>query len=547
VTTSKAERYLIDRLGSASTLLLSIHLALPECPDWCDGVDVDEHAIVLVGAHALRSTAAGTEYVDEVLEALRTGALAPGVVAVKYGRQASELIAETIAGPAEQILGWGPRGSGKSQAAPGAVAGLAERHTRSGHALPLKILWVHDSLKNARAKTAESLEQAWWGGCWQLRQDRLIAALVIGGIEYVTGMFVGSKDPDAAEGLRAECAGMIAEELLASLEDGGIGRRQYDLARSSIRLPTPHPVTLALSNPGSLDSWVYQRFIAGGGEPGTRAIEVPAADRLSPEEDQAQQRTFEGSPDLQARLGRGEWTDLILGEKVTPQFTDAHCAKARLRPVPNVRLWLGHDGGHTPTTVIGAHYQGSVLIYAALSSTQAGTRQHVQQLVRPWLAANAAWALRSPSTMLAHRYDPAMATGEQADIDQDPVRVLRELLGGSMDQGAVDWPGRIDPVLALLGRFNPYTRTPELQIDPIDGALLIRALKGMWIYPTVNGLVSRDLPVKSHPWSDLGDSLAYCVGGIAPSRPRRSSSGPKRATGVFSSVFSPPSSGYRNF
>jgi hypothetical protein len=55
----------------------------------------------------------------------------------------------------------------------------------------------------------------------------------------------------------------------------------------------------------------------------------------------------------------------------------------------------------------------------------------------------------------------------------------------------------------------------------VDGLLLIRALRGRWYFPTVHGVVSRDLPVKNHPWSDLGDSFAYLVGGIAPSREPR--------------------------
>jgi hypothetical protein len=33
---------------------------------------------------------------------------------------------------------------------------------------------------------------------------------------------------------------------------------------------------------------------------------------------------------------------------------------------------------------------------------------------------------------------------------------------------------------------------------------------------TVNGKVSRDLPVKDHPASDLGDALCYFVGGVTP-------------------------------
>ena len=84
-----------------------------------------------------------------------------------------------------------------------------------------------------------------------------------------------------------------------------------------------------------------------------------------------------------------------------------------------VQLVLGHDGGHTPVTIIGARDQDSVETYAALASAHAGTRQHVTNLVLPWLREFAPWTLRAPSMMFRHYYDPSMATGEQVDIDQD--------------------------------------------------------------------------------------------------------------------------------
>jgi hypothetical protein len=107
--------------------------------------------------------------------------------------------------------------------------------------------------------------------------------------------------------------------------------------------------------------------------------------------------------------------------------------------------------------------------------------------------------------------------------------VIRELLGGVVRQGAVDWIPRIEPVTRLLGEFNGYAGRPRLQIDPVDGAPLIRACRGAWYFPTINGRVSRDLPKKpNHPFEDLGDSLCYFVGGIAPSREPRDPSTQQR-------------------
>jgi hypothetical protein len=523
MSTAKAQKILLERLASGAVALFSLHLALPTVPAWADGQDAAGRAVLLVGAHTLRALPDGEAAVAAVLASLAEGYVPDGVHAVAYAPKASEAWAEIVMGQAEQVLVDGPRGSGKTQMTPGAFAGLAELHARAGYPLPFRELWLHDSLVNASLKTGRSLEESLWGGLWALRDDRRVAVLTIGGIEMVLADFVGVQDATSGDRARAAAHGLAADEVVPSLtESGGVEERIFDLARSSIegRLPTRRTVAVALTNPGSPETWPYKRWIEGGGQPGCVRCPVPASDRLSAAQEAALVATFRDAPDLQQRLGRGEWAELIQGAAVTPGFHDAHVAPERLQPVANVPLWLGHDGGHTPVTIVGAHYQGSVLIYAALASVAAGTRQHVEQLVRPWLSAHAPWALRHSATLLQHRYDPSMDTGENADIDQDPIRVLRELLGGFLRPGAVSWPGRLEPITALLTRFNTFTGRPTLQIDPVDAALLIRALRGRACYPVVNGVISRDLPIKNHPWSDLLDSFAYLVGGIAPSRDR---------------------------
>ena len=41
MSTAKAERIVLECLGASSTVLLSVHLALPEMPSWADGVDAE--------------------------------------------------------------------------------------------------------------------------------------------------------------------------------------------------------------------------------------------------------------------------------------------------------------------------------------------------------------------------------------------------------------------------------------------------------------------------------------------------------------------------
>jgi len=526
VSSVRAQRLILERLASGTGVLLALLLDLGEPTSWCDGLDAEGRAILLVGRHQLGDSEDAQQVIATVLQVMAAGQTPDGVHVVAYAPKASEALAEIVAGESTEVLVDGPRGTGKTQVTAGAVAALAELHARAGHPLPLKALWLHDSLKSAGAKTARSLEQPQWTGVWGLRDDRTVAVCTVGGVEHVLADFVAVQDPTAKERLKAECHVVLAEEVVPSLSEqsSGVDEESYELALTSARLkPSRRRVAVAVTNPGGPDSWPAVRFGLEGNaaKPGCVRCPIPAADRMTAEEQAAQMGAFRNSPEQQMRLARGEWVELILGERVTPTFADLHIASQRIRPRPGVELVLGHDGGHTPTTIIGARYQGTLEVYASLVSEHAGTRQHVLGTVKPYLAAEAPWVLKSPSLM-RHWYDPSMETGEQADIDQDPIRVFRELLGGVYLPGAVDWHGRLEPMMALLAMFNGATGRPVLQIDPVEGLGLIRALRGRAHYPTVNGRISRDLQKKpNHPWEDLLDAALYWAGGISPTaRPR---------------------------
>lgn len=514
---AKAHNLLIKRLGAGGTVLLAVLLDLPTMPDWCDGVDAAGRSVLLVGRYNLGDSDAAHEVVLAVLDALTVGEVPEGVLAIAYAPKASAFIAEVVAGSSREVLADGSRGSGKTQSSPAALAILAELHARAGYTLPLRVLWLHDSLTNAAVKTGASLEQPLWGGLWRLRDDKKEAVLTLAGVELVVGLFVGTGDEVSAERLRAESHVLAAEELVASLaEFGGIEERKYELGLTSMRLPTRRHVAFATTNPGDEECWPYKRFLEGGGRPGCMRCQIPAEDRLTPDEVAALRAAFRDSPDLEKRLALGEWAALVIGEAVAVGFrSEIHVAPSPLLPMLNIPLVCGHDAGLTPVTVIGQEVQGEIRVLAALVSERAGTRQHLENLVLPWLAIHAPWAMRTAS-MLMHYYDPAMDTPDQSNVESSPVSVLREVLGGATYPGAVSWPGRRDPLLSLLARLNPMMGRPRLQLDADGCRLLISALNGRWHYATVNGKVSRDLPVKDHPASDLGDALCYFVGGILP-------------------------------
>lgn len=524
MSTDRARRILLERLAHGSTVLLALHLALPEVPAWCDGQDADGRAVFLVGKHQLGNGAAAKEAIAGVLRELRAGTVPEGVVAIGYAPRASAFIAEAVAGEAQEIMADGPRNTGKTQTIPAILAALAERHARAGFALPLHVLWLHDSLTNAVVKSGRSVSQPLWGGLWALRDDKRAAVCTLAAAEMVYADFVGCRDETAAERLRAECHVVAAEELIPSLdEDGGIDEDKYDLALSSMRHATARKVAVSTTNPGADDTWPYRRFGVGGAAPapGCLRMPIPDTDRLTPEEQAKQRGLFATRPDLQARLGRGEWAGLVLGATVAVGFHDEHIALAAIPLHPRVPLVLGHDGGLTPTTLIGQFLAGHLNILATLTSERNGTRQHLQNYVRPWLSIRAPWAMQGAGSMLTHFHDPNMDTPDQSNIDQNPMDVIRQVLGGISYPGAKSWPGRINPLLTLFTLLNPVTGRPVLQIDPEGegNALLIAALRGRWFYPKIQGVVSRELPAKTHPASDAGDALCYLVGGATPDAP----------------------------
>ena len=93
--------------------------------------------------------------------------------------------------------------------------------------------------------------------------------------------------------------------------------------------------------------------------------------------------------------------------------------------------------------------------------------------------------------------------------------MIRRRLGGPVRDGETKWQPRVDPLLAVLGQLIEGGR-PALVVCP-TATVLIEAMTARWHFPRDrNGQVSRELPEKDHPWSDLGDALCYAVGGAKP-------------------------------
>ena len=457
--------------------------------------------MLLVGAHALRQLPDGEEAIRAVLEAMARGEVPPGVQAVHAQPMAAEALAViAVAEGVDEVLVDGERASGKTQLEGMALAALAELHHRAGYPLPLKALWLHSTLKIARSKTVDSLSQAHWGGLWSFRDDKQVAVLTIGGTEYVHATFVGTQDTSAQEQARAEAHVTFAEEVIPSLdESGGVDERTFDLAKNSARLPTRRRIAVAVTNPGDPMTWPYKRFIEGGGREGCVRCRVPASDRLTPAEVQTQIQDFAASPDLQARLGRGEWAALNLGELVATGYSpEIHVAATPLEPSSSHVLAIGWDGGHSPSAVIGQYIDGQVRIYASLNDLKIGVQELIEDQVIPWLTQHAPWVRKSGGgSLLAHVLDPSMKTGAEHSIKQSSDRTIWDALRGRIGYGPVLWPPRREAVLRVLAPRLEEGVVP-LAISPVpETAILRSALISRWYYPqTPDGRVDRSRPKK---------------------------------------------------
>jgi hypothetical protein len=140
--------------------------------------------------------------------------------------------------------------------------------------LPLRALWLHSSLTNAKAKTVPSLQQAHWGGAGRFattgrrRSSAWVAPCWCRRCSWAT------QDQTAAERLRAEAHVVEAEEVIPSLDEtGGISDAHFDFGEEQCAAADATAgIAVVVTNPGDEMTWPYSRFNRGRGPGGLRAV-----------------------------------------------------------------------------------------------------------------------------------------------------------------------------------------------------------------------------------------------------------------------------------
>lgn len=424
-----------------------------------------------------------------------------------------------------EIMCVGTRGDGKTI---GVLAGMilqAKAHADAGYPLPVKWLGVADTFSSHKAKTFESLQKPIWKGAWRPEDGGHIWKAVVNGTVVVELHLFGIEDQGAADRVRTECHHVWFEEPAPTavlVSSSGVNELAWSTALTSMRIPGIGHIAIMTLNYPDEDHWTWQRFQPGHGVRGAHITEptrlwfrIPPGERADAQERAAWAQALKDRPDLLRRLIQGQPGTVMLGPQVAEGFReDVHIAKERLRPITGEPLAFGVDFGHTPTVIIGQHYRGQRRVYAALACERGGILQHLDNAVLPWLAEYAPWALHQRN-MIYGCYDVAGQTAEQSDIEKDPVSILEAKLPGLWFPGPVKWESRKHTVLSAMNHHVGPGQV-SLQVDPVDGATLAKALSGRWHYPmNRQGQVSRDLPKKpNHPWEDLGDAFIYWLWGL---------------------------------
>jgi len=450
-------------------------------------------------------------------------------------------------GEADEIACYGTRGDGKTQ---GAFIGQvlhAVRHKAEGFALPTIWMGVTDTFESHKQKTVPSLQELHWEGRWRLYDGNHLAVYRVERQELVHLNLFGIEDRGATDRVRRAAHGMWFEEAAPTalmVKSTGISELAWSTGITSLRLPSYHNPAILTENYPDEDHWSWRHWhpseeeleLGGILEPeasGVKGIHpffsrrmwirVPPGERAPAEQRKKWMEALKDRPDLLGRLLLGKPGVVLLGPQVAEGFNESrHVSNKRLSVIKGEPLFIGLDFGHTPAAIIGQHWRGFIRVNAALPCERGGIRQHLELTVKPWLVKNCPWIFNQRG-LIQGGHDPAGDTGEETDIDQSPMKVVKAELGGVWQEGAVTWEGRKGPMLASFNRA--IAGEPALQIDPVDGRPLIKALNGTWYYPQAkDGRVSRDLPAKpNHPHEDIGDGYCYFLGRIAPASPKPTS------------------------
>lgn len=201
---------------------------------------------------------------------------------------------------------------------------------------------------------------------------------------------------------------------------------------------------------------------------------------------------------IHAKFGKS-----LSGKPVFRSFErSVHVAKEPITPNPQSGdpLIIGVDAGLNPTaTICQLDYQGRLLVLDSITSESMGALRFIREKLKPVLVNKYD---RYPVSVII---DPAAF--QRAQTDERTVADMFKQEGFSVR------PARTNTITARISAVDSFlTKTvdgkPALLVDP-GCTDLIKALVAKYRYKVKSNGDVEDKPEKSHPWSDLADSLQY--------------------------------------
>jgi len=209
------------------------------------------------------------------------------------------------------------------------------------------------------------------------------------------------------------------------------------------------------------------------------------------------------NPDWIKRYVHAEYGEDPTGTAVfRGSFKRSFHVKRKLSPVVGYPILIGQDFGRSPCSVIcQPDAFGRLLVLEEVIAEDIGLELHVTKALKPVLYQD-----RFAGMNMAAVGDPSgVAKGNF--LEENSFDVLLRL-------GIPAFPAstnNIDPRLAAVETLLLQQRDggPAIVIDEDRCPTLIRALNGAYRFGKTKAGVTKPLPEKLHPWSDVADALQY--------------------------------------
>lgn len=433
----------------------------------------------------------------------------------------------------------GPEGEGKTYSGLAAAMYHADKRMKGQ---PLFGAVIRDTFENIKTKTRDSIDKAIrkisevnhdpdFIYAWRWKDG---GKLLLGPHGIRLDLF-GANDPGDRTRLQgSDKWGFIWIEEPAPMfahNNSGIPQYIFDDAISRAARGGPAMRVQLTMNPADEDHWTVDVLEKNPiqrppetPDIWTKVFHIPYGENPA-RTDQMRQATkaaYRNDPGLFARLVKGEYAFVQVGESVTPEYNPSlhYQPHVDVPILPRVRGFRSWDGGHDPTCLIGQITpSGRLYFIDGLTLHGAGMKQLIETQVLPTIN-----LYYSQVTEWLDTGDPTLETGDQGDSEQSPKRIIEKAFNTNF-LPASHWPAVKEPMKAALNTLidgKPYVTIGR------RCEILHKALRGGWHYQKLaSGDVIRDKPVKdrhSHPGDCFG-AICLKMLGKQPEKPALESQG----------------------